>query len=55
MKVEDVEELVGECLQERLDQVDYGENEIVALTCSCTPCSNANASSHRWVWAKGTD
>ena len=34
------------------DQVDC-QNEIVALTCFYTPCSNAKASSHLWVWAKG--
>ena len=33
------------------DWVDC-ENEIVAFTCPCTPCSNAKASSHWWVWAK---
>ena len=34
------------------DQVD-GENEIVALPCPCTPCSNAEAAAHRWVWVQG--
>ena len=34
------------------DQVDC-ENEIVALPCPCTPCSNAKASSHRWIGAQG--
>ena len=49
--VEDVEAIA---FKNGWDWVDC-ENEIVALTCPCTPCSNAKASSHLWVWAKGTD
>ena len=48
--VEDVEAIA---FKNGWDWVDC-ENEIVALTCPCTPCSNAKASSHWWVWANTT-
>ena len=51
LMVEDVEAIA---FKNGWEQVD-GENQIVALPCPCTPCSSAKASSHLWVWAKGTD
>ena len=42
-EVEDVEVFA---FKSGWDQVD-GENEIVALPCPCTPCSNAETASHR--------
>ena len=47
LKVEDVEAFA---FKSGWGQV-YGENEIVVLSGPCTPCSNAEAASHRWIWA----